>query len=70
MNTGCTFVSTTQLKTTVPALASTGPISVTNAGGTGTSWTNFTVTLGIGRPQPVRLRSGRGVGGGAAPGPP
>ncbi len=47
VNASCTFVSTTQLKTTVPALASTGPISVTNAGGTGTSSTNFTVTLGI-----------------------
>src|SRR6266508_2281027 len=47
VSSGCTFVSTTQLKTTVPALASTGPISVTNAGGTGTSSTNFTVTLGI-----------------------
>ncbi|HEX9376954.1 MAG TPA: IPT/TIG domain-containing protein, partial [Actinomycetota bacterium] len=44
---GCTFVSTTQLKSTVPVLASTGPISVTNAGGTGTSSTNFAVTLGI-----------------------
>jgi len=38
-----TVVSGTSITTTVPAGATTGPISVTTAGGTATSSTNFTV---------------------------
>jgi len=36
--------SDTQITSTVPSTATTGPISVTGPGGTGTSATNFTVT--------------------------
>jgi IPT/TIG domain len=42
-----TFVSGTQIKATVPNGAITGKISVTTAAGTGTSASNFTVTLSI-----------------------
>jgi outer membrane protein assembly factor BamB len=40
--------STTRINTVVPALATTGKISVTASGLTSTSVTNFTVTLGLG----------------------
>jgi large repetitive protein len=39
-----TIVSDTSIKATVPTGATTGPISVTTAAGTGTSSTNFTVS--------------------------
>jgi hypothetical protein len=42
-----TFVSGTQIKAVVPNGAVTGKISVTTPAGTGTSATNFTVTLSI-----------------------
>jgi hypothetical protein len=41
-----TFVSDTQITATVPSGATTGPISVTAGGLTGTSSSNFTVTTG------------------------
>ncbi len=44
--TGFVFVSATQVKANVPTGATTGPISVTTASGTGTSATNFTVPSG------------------------
>jgi hypothetical protein len=40
-----TVDSDTQITATVPAGATTGPISVTNADGTGTSASDFTVTV-------------------------
>jgi len=46
-STGFTFVSGTQIQATVPNGAVTGKISVTTAAGTGTSASNFTVTLSI-----------------------
>jgi hypothetical protein len=39
-----TVVSDTTITTKVPALATTGPVAITNAGGTGTSAMDFTVT--------------------------
>ena len=39
-----TVISANQINTTVPAAATTGPISVTNASGTAISSSNFTVT--------------------------
>lgn len=44
-----TVVSDTQITTSVPNGATTGPISVINPAGTGTSTTNFTVTIGSGQ---------------------
>ena len=46
-STTVTFVSGTQIKATVPNGAVTGKISVTTPAGTGTSASNFTVTLSI-----------------------
>ncbi|WP_460503929.1 IPT/TIG domain-containing protein, partial [Hymenobacter agri] len=54
-----TFVSGTQLTATVPAGATTGPITVTTAGGTGSSTTPFTVltptlpSLTVSSPQTI-----------------
>jgi len=45
--TSFTVVSDTQITTTVPTTATTGPISITNSKGTGTSATNFTVATSI-----------------------
>ena len=49
-NASYTFNSDTQITATVPSGATTGKISVTTPGGTGTSATNFTVTGGGGGP--------------------
>jgi len=40
-----TIVSATEITTTVPTGATTGPVAVTTPGGTGTSTANFTVTI-------------------------
>lgn len=45
--TKCTVSSATSISTTVPSGVSTGPISLTDAGNTTTSATNFSITLGI-----------------------
>jgi outer membrane protein assembly factor BamB len=45
--TKCTVTNATTISTTVPPWATTGPISLTDAGNTTTSATNFSVTLGI-----------------------
>src|SRR5205085_3154440 len=45
--TSFTVVSDTQIKATVPNGASTGKIAVTSTNGTGSSATNYTVTLSI-----------------------
>jgi hypothetical protein len=42
-----TVDSTLQITSTVPVGATTGPVSVTTPGGTGTSLTAFTVTAGL-----------------------
>ena len=50
-------VSDIQLDTVVPAEATTGPISVTNAGGTSTSTQDFTVTAPTPPPSPTRIKN-------------
>jgi len=51
--TSFTVDSDTSIHANVPAGATTGPISVTTANGTGASLTNFTVTSGGGNPPTV-----------------
>src|SRR5581483_7989212 len=57
-----TVSSSTRIRTTVPAGATTGPISVTGPGGTGTSATAFTV---LAPPSITSVSPGSGVDGAA-----